>query len=73
MMDLWRFSADDRLVLALPLFHVHGLCLGVAGALLTGFTLLLEERFDAARVVEAFANEGATAFMGVPTMYVRLL
>jgi acyl-CoA synthetase (AMP-forming)/AMP-acid ligase II len=73
MMDLWHFSADDRLVLALPLFHVHGLCLGVAGALLTGFTLLLEERFDAERVVEAFANEGATAFMGVPTMYVRLL
>ncbi|MGZ5429490.1 MAG: AMP-binding protein, partial [Thermoanaerobaculia bacterium] len=73
MMELWRFSADDRLVLALPLFHVHGLCLGVAAALLTGFTLLLEERFDAARVVEAFANEGATAFMGVPTMYVRLL
>jgi acyl-CoA synthetase (AMP-forming)/AMP-acid ligase II len=73
MMDLWRFSPADRLVLALPLFHVHGLGLGVAGALLTGFTLLLEERFDAARVVEAFVNEGATAFMGVPTMYVRLL
>ncbi len=73
MMDLWRFSPADRLVLALPLFHVHGLCLGVAGALLRGFTLLLEERFDAARVVDAFANEGATAFMGVPTMYVRLL
>ena len=73
MMELWRFSPADRLVHALPLFHVHGLCLGVAGALLTGFTLLLEERFDAARVVEAFASEGATAFMGVPTMYVRLL
>ena len=73
MMELWRFSPADRLVHALPLFHVHGLCLGVAGPLLTGFTLLLEERFDAARVVEAFANEGATAFMGVPTMYVRLL
>jgi len=73
MMELWRFSPADRLVHALPLFHVHGLCLGVAGALLTGFTLLLEERFDARRVVEAFANEGATAFMGVPTMYVRLL
>ena len=73
MMELWRCSAADRLVLALPLFHVHGHCLGVAGALLTGFSLLLEERFDAARVVEAFASEGATAFMGVPTMYVRLL
>jgi acyl-CoA synthetase (AMP-forming)/AMP-acid ligase II len=73
VMDLWRFSGADRLVLALPLFHVHGLCLGVAGALLTGFTLILEERFDAARVVEAFAKDAATAFMGVPTMYVRLL
>jgi malonyl-CoA/methylmalonyl-CoA synthetase len=73
IMSLWRFSRADRLVHALPLFHVHGLCLGVAGALLTGFTLLLERRFDAARVVEAFASEGATAFMGVPTMYVRLL
>jgi acyl-CoA synthetase (AMP-forming)/AMP-acid ligase II len=73
VMALWRFTESDRLVLALPLFHVHGLCLGVAGALLTGFTLVLEERFDAARVVEAFAREGATAFMGVPTMYVRLL
>jgi malonyl-CoA/methylmalonyl-CoA synthetase len=72
-MRLWRFSEADRLVLALPLFHVHGLCLGVAGALLTGFTLLLEERFDPVRVVEAFASGGATAFMGVPTMYVRLL
>ncbi|MEO8584758.1 MAG: acyl-CoA synthetase [Acidobacteriota bacterium] len=73
MMDLWQFTETDRLVLALPLFHVHGLCLGVTGALRTGFTLLLEERFDAARVIEAFAREGATAFMGVPTMYVRLL
>ncbi len=73
VMDLWRFSELDRLVLALPLFHVHGLCLGVAGALVKGFTLLLEERFDAARAVEAFARESATAFMGVPTMYVRLL
>jgi acyl-CoA synthetase (AMP-forming)/AMP-acid ligase II len=73
VMELWGFSPADRLVHALPLFHVHGLCLGVAGALLTGFTLLLEDRFDASRVVEGFAGEGATAFMGVPTMYVRLL
>ena len=73
VMDLWRFTERDRLVLALPLFHVHGLCLGAVGTLLAGFTLLLEERFDAARVIGAFARDGATAFMGVPTMYVRLL
>ncbi len=70
---LWRFTPEDRLVLALPLFHVHGLVLGVAGMLVNGLTLLLEARFDAARVVRAFAEEGATVFMGVPTMYVRLL
>jgi malonyl-CoA/methylmalonyl-CoA synthetase len=70
---LWRFVPEDRLVLALPLFHVHGLCLGVAGMLVNGLTLLLEPRFDPARVVRAFADEGATVFMGVPTMYVRLL
>ena len=70
---LWRFAPEDRLVLALPLFHVHGLVLGVAGMLVNGLTLLLEPRFDAARVVRAFAEEGATVFMGVPTMYVRLL
>lgn len=69
----WRFAPEDRLVLALPLFHVHGLCLGVAGMLVHGLTLLLEPRFDSARVAEAFDRDGATVFMGVPTMYVRLL
>jgi acyl-CoA synthetase (AMP-forming)/AMP-acid ligase II len=70
---LWRFAPEDRLVLALPLFHVHGLVLGVTGMLVNGLTLLLEPRFDPSRVVRAFADEGATVFMGVPTMYVRLL
>jgi acyl-CoA synthetase (AMP-forming)/AMP-acid ligase II len=70
---LWRFTPEDRVVLALPLFHVHGLCLGAHGALLHGQTLLLQERFDAASVAGLFDASGATVFMGVPTMYVRLL
>ncbi|MGH9399249.1 MAG: class I adenylate-forming enzyme family protein, partial [Thermoanaerobaculia bacterium] len=70
---LWRFTAEDRSLLTLPLFHVHGLCLGLHGALLHGQTVRLFDSFDAARVVQAFAGEGATVFMGVPTMYVRLL
>ena len=70
---LWRFTPEDRVALALPLFHVHGLCLGVHGALLHGQTLLLEERFDAASVASLFDASGATVFMGVPTMYLRLL
>jgi len=71
--DLWRFHPRDRVILALPLFHVHGLCLGVLGALLQGAAILLLPRFDAASVVKAFAEDGATVFMGVPTMYARLL
>jgi malonyl-CoA/methylmalonyl-CoA synthetase len=60
-------------VVALPLFHIHGLGLGVIGPLLRGATVLLQERFDPARIVSAFERERATLFMGVPTMYVRLL
>jgi acyl-CoA synthetase (AMP-forming)/AMP-acid ligase II len=71
--DLWRFEARDCLALALPLFHVHGLCLGIHGALLHGMTTLLFQRFEPRRIVEAFQNEAATLFQGVPTMYVRLL
>ncbi len=70
---LWRFGPDDRVVVALPLFHVHGLCLGIVGALLHGATILLEPRFDAAALVDAFARRGASVFMGVPTMYALLL
>jgi acyl-CoA synthetase (AMP-forming)/AMP-acid ligase II len=73
VMDLWRVTEHDRVVVALPLFHIHGLGLGVLGPLLGGATVLLHERFDAARVVSAFGSDGATLFMGVPTMYVRLL
>ena len=70
---LWRFSPEDRMALALPLFHVHGLGLGVHGALLHRMPILLFERFDARRIVEAFASGGASLFQGVPTMYVKLL
>ena len=69
----WRFSSADRLALALPLFHVHGLSIGIHGALLHGMTILLSPRFDAEEIVRQFARERATVFMGVPTMYVRLL
>jgi len=70
---LWRFTSGDRQALALPLFHVHGLCLGVHAALLHGQTAVLLPRFEPARVVRAFAEEGATVFQGVPTMYALLL
>ena len=70
---LWRFSPGDTMALALPLFHVHGLCLGVHGALLHRMPILLFERFEALRIAEAFASGEASLFQGVPTMYVKLL
>jgi acyl-CoA synthetase (AMP-forming)/AMP-acid ligase II len=74
LVDAWRFGPADVLSLALPIYHVHGLCIGVFGALLRGVTMRLHAHFDAARVVEDFrAAAAATVFMGVPTMYVALL
>ncbi len=73
---LWTWSSRDRLLLCLPLFHVHGLCVGIHGAVLHGMTTLLERRFDPARIVEAFApgeDGDASLFMGVPTMYQGLV
>ncbi len=69
---LWRWRDDDALVLALPLFHVHGLAIGVHGALLHGMTIELLPRFTCEGVIDAIAG-GGTIFMGVPTMYRRLL
>lgn len=69
---LWRWTEADRLVLALPLFHVHGLGLGVLGTLLNCMTTRVLPRFSAADVVAAMAA-GGTIFMGVPTMHNRLL
>jgi malonyl-CoA/methylmalonyl-CoA synthetase len=68
----WGWSARDRLILALPLCHVHGLGIGLHGGLLSGGAVLLFDRFDPETVLDEAAN-GATLFFGVPTMYDRLL
>ena len=49
----WRWTASDRLVLALPLFHVHGLCVGLHGTLLAGASAVLLPRFDVDAVLDA--------------------
>ena len=69
----WRTDAEggDVLIHALPLFHVHGLFVASHGALLNGSKMLWFSRFDA-RAVTARLPE-ASVFMGVPTLYVRLL
>ena len=64
----WAWTADDLLAHALPLFHVHGLVLGVLGPLRRGGTLHHLGTLDA----RALAASGATLVFGVPTQYHRL-
>ena len=71
LVQSWGFSSSDRLLHALPLFHAHGLFVGVSCALLSGATMRFLSRFDAASVLR-FLPE-TTVFMGVPTYYTRLL
>jgi malonyl-CoA/methylmalonyl-CoA synthetase len=64
-------AGGDVLVHALPIFHVHGLFVAVHGALLSGSPMIWLSRFDPALVLRYLPR--ATVFMGVPTLYVRLL
>jgi malonyl-CoA/methylmalonyl-CoA synthetase len=67
----WRWRRGDVLLHALPIFHVHGLFVASHGALLSGNRTIWLPRFDAAEATRLLPR--ATVFMGVPTMYVRLL
>ena len=69
--DYWGWRSDDVLIHALPIFHVHGLFVASHGALLAGAKMIWFAKFDARRVIERLAE--ATVFMGVPTLYVRML
>jgi malonyl-CoA/methylmalonyl-CoA synthetase len=71
--EAWRWTADDHLLLALPLFHTHGLMVGANGTFVAGASAELWRRFDAAEVYDALLGGGFTLFFGVPTMYARLL
>lgn len=69
--DAWGWTADDALVHALPLFHVHGLILGVLGPLRRGGSLRHLGKFSPGAVARELAS-GGTMLFGVPTMYHRL-
>ena len=69
--EAWGFTGDDVLLHALPIFHVHGLFVASHGALLNGSKMIWLAKFDPAAVVRRLPE--ATVFMGVPTLYVRLL
>ena len=67
----WGWERGDVLIHALPIFHVHGLFVAIHGALLNSSPMIWFQKFDAAAVVARLPD--ATVFMGVPTLYVRML
>jgi malonyl-CoA/methylmalonyl-CoA synthetase len=73
LVQQWEFTAADRYLAALPLFHVHGLGNGVHAWLMSGCHMHLVERFEHDKAPQWFATYQPTVFFGVPTMYVRLL
>jgi malonyl-CoA/methylmalonyl-CoA synthetase len=69
--EAWRFTANDVLLHALPIFHVHGLFVAINTVLASGCSMLFLSKFDADEVVRLLPE--ATVMMGVPTFYTRLL
>ena len=69
--DYWAWQPGDVLIHALPIFHVHGLFVALHGALINGSKMIWLAKFDPALVLKNLPE--ATVFMGVPTLYVRLL
>ncbi|MFC5216849.1 acyl-CoA synthetase [Streptomyces coerulescens] len=69
--DAWQWTGEDVLVHGLPLFHVHGLVLGILGPLRRGGSVRHLGRFGTEGVAREL-NEGATMMFGVPTMYHRI-
>ena len=73
LLAAWHITQADRLLLSLPLFHVHGLGNGLHCWLASGCRMRLQERFESSKAAEAFLDFRSTLFFGVPTIYVRLL
>ncbi len=71
LVDSWRFTADDVLLHALPIYHTHGLFVAVNVMLFCGGTILFLPKFDADTCLALLPR--ATTMMGVPTFYTRLL
>ncbi|TGQ74434.1 MAG: malonyl-CoA synthase [Mesorhizobium sp.] len=71
LVEQWRFTKVDVLIHALPIFHTHGLFVATNVILMAGASMFFERKFDPARIISLLPR--ATALMGVPTFYTRLL
>jgi malonyl-CoA/methylmalonyl-CoA synthetase len=73
LVEAWEWSANDRILLCLPLHHVHGIINVLSCALWSGATCEMLPRFDAELVWNRIASGSMTLFMAVPTIYVKLI
>ena len=71
LVEVWGFSASDRLLHMLPIYHVHGLFIGVGCVLLSGASMVWHRGFNDEAAIAALPD--CTTMMGVPTFYTRLL
>lgn len=73
LLTCWQITNHDRLLLALPLFHAHGLANGLHAWLFSGCTMKLLLKFEHLTAATAFLSFKPSLFFGVPTIYIRLL
>jgi malonyl-CoA/methylmalonyl-CoA synthetase len=73
LVEAWEWSANDRILLCLPLHHVHGIINVVGCALWSGAACEMLPRFDANVVWDSIAGGQLTLFMAVPTVYTKLI
>ena len=71
LLESWHYTADDRLIHALPIFHTHGLFVAANMTIVAGATMIWLTKFDGEQAIDLMAD--ATVLMGVPTFYTRLL
>ena len=69
----WKWSKEDVFLLTLPLYHIHGIGVALCGSLYVGNFTILKKKFAAQEVLETIQKRKVTLFMGVPTMYFKLL
>ncbi|MFT4095792.1 MAG: malonyl-CoA synthase [Rhodoblastus sp.] len=71
LVEAWRFTSDDTLIHALPIYHTHGLFVAINVLLMAGGKMIFLPKFDGDQVMSYLPR--ATSLMGVPTFYTRLL
>ena len=69
----WHLTENDKQILTLPLFHIHGLGVALCGAFYNGYSFVLRKKFDAEEILKLIEEKKATLFMGVPAMYIKIL